>query len=179
MKTAIWVVLAAVLFGAAGFYGGVTYQKAQGGAGAGFAARFGAAAGGAGGLGGGQGGRGAAFRNSANIATGTVIAEDAQSITVKSPSGGSKTIFLSGQTQISKQQSLTSSDIKTGDSVAAFGQAANGGIDARMVEIVPPGSSGFGGFGGFGGGGRGGFGGGGQGGGQGGGFGGGSSSTGQ
>ena len=82
MKNAwIWIVLAAVLFGAVGFYGGVTYQKAQ--APAGFAGRFG---GGAGGFGGGTGGSssaGAGFRNSANIATGTVIAQDSSSITVK------------------------------------------------------------------------------------------------
>jgi hypothetical protein len=159
MKTAIWVVLAAVLFGAAGFYGGVTYQKAQtsagfgAGGGGGFAGRFGGGAG------------GGSFRNSANIATGTVIAQDAQSITVKTSGGGSKTLFISPQTQVSKQQVLTTADIKVGDEVAAFGQAANGGIDARMVQIVPPGGSfrfgfGGGGPGGGGGGGRGGFGGG-------------------
>lgn len=160
MKTAIWVVLAAVLFGAVGFWGGVTYQKAQ--APAGFAARFGGGSGGAGGgfpgAGGGAGGNAAARGVAgANIATGTVIAQDAQSITVKSADGGSKTVFLSGQTQISKQQVLTATDIKVGDQVAAFGQSANGGIDARMVQIVPPGGSFT--FGGFGGAGRGGFGG--------------------
>ena len=143
MKTAIWVVLAAVLFGAAGFYGGGTYQKSQ--ATSGFAGRFG---GGAGGFGG-AGGAGGAARSGANITTGTVIAADAQSITVKSASGGSKTLFISAQTEVSKQQVLTATDVKVGDQVAAFGTAANGGIDARMVQIVPPGGSfRFGGFGG-------------------------------
>jgi len=154
MKTAIWVVLAAVLFGAVGFWGGVTYQKSQ--APAGFAGRFGGGAGGFGGGGGGGfgGGQGGGFRNSANVATGTVIAQDSTSITVKSANGGSKTVFVSGTTQVSKQQVLTPADIKTGDQVVAFGQAANGGIDARMVQIVPPGGSfTFGGFGRGGGGG--------------------------
>jgi len=145
MKTAIWVVLAAVLFGAAGFWGGVTYQKTQ--ATSGFAGR----AGGAGGFGGAAGGAGRS--NAANVATGTVLSQDAQSVTVKTADGGSKTVFISAQTEISKQTVLTATDIKVGDQVAAFGTAANGGIDARMVQIVPPG--GIFRFGGFGGGARG------------------------
>jgi hypothetical protein len=145
MKTAIWVVLAAVLFGAAGFYGGVTYQKTQ--APSGFAGRAGGFGGAAGFAGGAAGGAGRS--NAANVATGTVIAADAQSITIKTADGGSKTVFVSAQTEISKQQVLTASDIKVGDQVAAFGTAANGGVDARMVQIVPPGGSfRFGGLGG-------------------------------
>jgi hypothetical protein len=148
-NTIIWVVLAAVLFGAVGFYGGVTYQQSQ--AGAGFAGR------GAGGFGAGGSGTGGAGRAGANVATGTVIAQDSTSITVKTAEGGSKTLFVSAQTRVSKQTVLTAADIKVGDQVAGFGTAANGGIDARMVQIVPPGGS----FNlGFGGGGRGGFGGG-------------------
>jgi hypothetical protein len=142
MKTVIWAVLAAILAGALGFFGGVTYQKAQ--APAGFA-----------GGGGGRNfaGQGGAGRNGANVTTGSVLAVDAQSITVKSADGGSKTVFVSAQTEVSKQEVLKATDIKVGDQVAAFGQAANGGIDARMVQIVPPGGSfRFGGFGGGGGG---------------------------
>lgn len=138
MKAGIWIVLAAVLFGAAGFYGGVTYQKSQSPAG-GLAGRFGGQAG--------AGVRNAA-RNGANVTTGTVIAVDAQSITVKGAGGGSKTVFVSPQTEVSKQEVLKPTDVKVGDMVAAFGQAANGGIDARMLQIVPPGGSfRFGGFG--------------------------------
>lgn len=151
MKTVIWALLAAVLAGALGFYGGVTYQKAQTPS---FAGRTGGA-----GFGGGTGAganRGAGRFNSANIATGTVIAADATSVTVKSANGSSKTLFVSGTTTVSKQQTLTPADIKVGDQVAGFGQAANGGISATTIEIVPPGGSfrGFGGFGGPGGQGR-------------------------
>lgn len=147
MKTAIWAVLAAVLFGAVGFWGGVTYQKAQAPT-TGFAGRFGGGAGGFGGSSSAGGGR-SGGASAANVTTGTVISQDAQSVTVKTANGGSKTVFVSSQTEISKQQVLTSSDIKVGDQIAAFGQAANGGIDARMVQIVPPGGSfRFGGFGG-------------------------------
>jgi hypothetical protein len=141
MKTVVWVVLAAVLFGAVGFWGGVTYQKTQ--VASGFTGRMGA-----GGFPGAPGGSDR-LRNSGNIATGTVIAQDANSITVKTANGGSKTVFVSAQTEVSKQDVLKAADIKVGDMVAAFGQAANGGVDARMIQIVPPGGSfRFGGMGG-------------------------------
>jgi hypothetical protein len=147
MKQGIWIVLAAVLFGAAGFWGGVTYQKTQSPSGAGFAGRFGPP--------GANGANGS--RNAANVTTGTVIAQDASSITVKTANGGSKTVFVSGSTDVSKQEVLKVTDIKVGDQVGAFGDAANGGINARMLQIVPPGGSfRFGGAGGPRGGGSGG-----------------------
>ena len=133
-KTLIAAVLAAVLFGAAGFFGGVTYQKSQAGSSSGFAGRSGA--GGFGRAGGAAGGNLAA-----NVVTGTVIATDAQSITVKSADGSSKTLFVSAQTQIEKQQILTAADVKVGDQIGAFGQTANGGIDARILQVIPPGGS--------------------------------------
>ena len=136
-KTIIAAVLAAVLAGALGFFGGVTYQKSQtpsfgGRAGAGGFNRQGGAAG---------------FR--ANVATGTVIAQDATSITVKGADGGSKTVFISADTSISKQEVLKPADIKVGDQVGAFGQSGTGGITATMVQVIPPGGTfRFGGFGG-------------------------------
>jgi hypothetical protein len=132
MKTAIIAVLAAVLAGALGFYGGVTYQKAQ--SPSGFAGRVGSS------RSAGQQGR-PSGPNGSGVATGTVVASDAQSITIKTADGGSKTVFVSAQTEISKQQVLTAADVKVNDQVAAFGQATNGGIDARMIQIVPPGGS--------------------------------------
>jgi hypothetical protein len=142
-KTILAAVLAAVLAGALGFFGGVTYQKSQAPS---FPGRPGS---------GGfnrQGGPGGNF--SANVATGTVIAQDATSITVKGANGGSKTVFISAQTEISKQETLTASAIKVGDMVGAFGQAGNGGITATMIQVIPPGGTfRFGGGGrGFGGG---------------------------
>lgn len=137
MKQVIGIALAAVLFGAVGFWGGVTYQKTQSPSGAGgFSGRFGPP---------GTNGN----RSAANVATGTVIAQDASSITVKTAGGGSKTVFISASTDVSKQEVLKGADIKVGDQVGAFGDAANGGINARMVQIVPPGGSfRFGGMGG-------------------------------
>jgi hypothetical protein len=129
-KTIIAAVLAAVLAGALGFFGGVTYQKSQ-------APSFG----GAGGFGGRGGFNRAGGPGGANIATGTVIAQDASSITVKGGDGGSKTIFFSATTSVSKQQVLKPTDVKVGDEIGAFGQAANGGITATMIQIIPPGGT--------------------------------------
>jgi hypothetical protein len=141
MKIAITAVLAAVLAGALGFFGGVTYQKAQTPS---FAGRTGDGnftppAG----FTPGQGGanrQGGAGRFAGGIATGTVLAADSKSITVKVESGGSKTVYISSTTNFGKQEALTAADIKVGDNVMAVGQASSGGITARSVQVVPPGT---------------------------------------
>jgi hypothetical protein len=61
-------------------------------------------------------------------------------MTVKTADGGSKKVFLSADTRYSQQQQLTAADLKVGDLVLATGQTASGGIDARSVTVVPPGS---------------------------------------
>ena len=74
------------------------------------------------------------------MTTGTILAQDATSITVKTADGGSKKVFLSANTRYNQQQQLTAADLKVGDQVMASGQTANGGIDARSITVVPPGS---------------------------------------
>jgi len=153
MKTVMWVLLAAILAGAVGFYGGVTYQKTQatngfargGGPGPG---GFGGGQGGSGTAGGQRGQGGAGRFGAGGIATGTVIAQDATSITVKLASGGSKTVYVAADTRVGQQTELKITDVKVGDNVAAMGQPSNGGIQARTITIVPPGQQlrGFGGF---------------------------------
>jgi ABC-type transport system substrate-binding protein len=149
MKTVITGVLAAVLAGALGFWGGVTYQKAQtptlSAAGTGGNGSFQPPAGfdpsqmPNGGQGG-QAGQNGARRFAGGVATGTVLSADSKTITIKVASGGSKTVYLSADTRISEQQTLATSDIKVGDNIAAMGQSSNGGITARSVQIVPEGS---------------------------------------
>ena len=153
MKTVIWAVLAAVLAGALGFYGGVVYQKSQ---------TQSAVSGRMGGQGGfprmpretpaapaaRAGNRQRAF-DRGGVATGTILSQNATSITIKTGDGGSKTVFVTTDTRVSKQDQLTAADLKVGDQVAAMGQSANGGIDARSITVVPPGSDfRLGGFGG-------------------------------
>ena len=145
MKTVIAAVLAAILAGALGFFGGVTYQKAQtpsvaqGGLRQDGNGNFQPPAGFTPGQGG-QGRQGGAGRFAGGIATGTVIAADTKSITVKLAAGGSKTVYLSSQTTFGKQETLTAADIKVGDNVMAVGQTSNGGITAQSVQVVPAGS---------------------------------------
>jgi hypothetical protein len=152
-KTVITGVLCAVLAGALGFWGGVTYQKNQtpsfGGGTAGGDGTFQPPAGfdpsqmpGGPGAQGGQGGTGGngARRMAGGVATGTVLAADSKSITLKIASGGSKTVYLTADTRISKQETLTASQIKVGENVMAVGQSASGGITARSVQVVPEGA---------------------------------------
>jgi hypothetical protein len=152
-KTVITGVLCAVLAGALGFWGGVTYQKGQTSSSAsGNSQRgngnFQPPAGFVPGQGGANGNsQNGARRFAGGVATGTVLAADAKSITLKIASGGSKTVYLTSTTTISKQETLTASALKVGESVMAVGESSNGGITARSVQIVPPGSnSRFGGF---------------------------------
>jgi hypothetical protein len=151
IKTVVSAVLAAVLAGALGFYGGVTYQKSQ--TQSAMAGRFGGqdnpGGGGRGAMGGAPGAGQRGFtRQGGSLTTGTILAQDAKSITVKTADGGSKTVFLTTNTRYNQQQQLTAADLKVGDQVMASGQTANGGIDARSITVVPPGSEfGFGGGG--------------------------------
>ena len=145
MKTVLWVVLAAVLAGAVGFYGGVTYQKAQTPTftrGAGFAGGAGGPGGGGFGggssAGGGQGGQGRRFA-AGGIATGTVIAQDTSSVTVKLANGGSKTVYVDTNTRVAQSTELKVTDLKVGDSVVAVGTPSNGGIQARSITVAPAG----------------------------------------
>jgi len=148
MKTVVWALLAAVLAGAVGFYGGVTYQKAQtpsfsrGAGGGGFAGGSGG-----GGFGGGTGGSGAGARGAGGggrfaaggIATGTVIAQDSSSVTVKLENGGSKTVYVDSNTRVAQSTELKITDLKVGDNVAAVGTPNNGGIQARSITVAPAG----------------------------------------
>jgi hypothetical protein len=143
MKTVIWAVLAALLAGAVGFYVGVTYQKSQ--TQPGFAGRSagqgGARSSGQGGSDGAAGNGQRGFgRQAGSVATGTILAQDAKSITIKTADGGSKTVFFSASTRFTQQQQLTAAALKVGDQVLATGQPASGGIDARSITVVPPGS---------------------------------------
>ncbi len=151
MKTVITGVLCAVLAGALGFWGGVTYQKnqtptlasARGNGNSGPPAGFDPSQMPGGGQmpgAGGQSGQNNARQFAGGLATGTVLAADSTSITLKIASGGSKTVYLNSDTRVSKQETLQPSDIKVGDNVAAMGQSTNGGITARSVQIVPEGS---------------------------------------
>lgn len=76
--------------------------------------------------------------NGANMTTGEIISQDAQSITIKMPDGGSKIVFYSATTEVGKFVDGTSSDLEIGKTVVVSGTSnSDGSITAKSVQIRP------------------------------------------
>ena len=139
-NTWVSLVIVALVFGAGGFYGGMQYGKNT-------SATAGAVGQGQGqnqgGSGQGQGrlGRGGAGGNRGDVAFGDIIGKDATSITVKLQDGGSKIVFVSSSTDISKFNKGTLNDLAVGTSVMARGTPnADGSLTAQSIQIRPAGA---------------------------------------
>lgn len=146
MKKIIFIALAFLILVAGGaFYGGTKYTQTKNtkgiglgnfkdlqnlsteerqqrfremGAGLGFAGR-----------GGGQSG---------NFIAGEIILKDNQSVTIKMPDGGSKIIFYSDATKISKSVDGNLEDLSVGENVNINGdQNQDGSITAQSIQIRP------------------------------------------
>lgn len=135
-KQYIIVILAAVVFGAAGFAGGIKYQQSFGTStqpASSLAAGAGARQGRFGGslpAGGGQ--------NGARSVSGQIISLDSNSITVKLADGSSKIVLLTGTTKVNQTVAATTSDLKTGATVVALGTAnSDGSLTATEVSLNP------------------------------------------
>ena len=118
---------AAIVFAAAGFFGGIKYQQAK--AAKMFSARAGQFNGQAGGAGrrGGQGG---------DFVGGSVISKDEKSITVKAQDGGSKIVLLAPSTSIGKTATGTVEDLTIGAMVIVSGSAnSDGSVTASNIQI--------------------------------------------
>lgn len=77
-------------------------------------------------------------RNSAGFTIGEVIAKDDNSITIKLRDGGSKIIFYSNSTEISKFVSGTVQELQIGQSINITGTAnQDGSLTATMIQIRP------------------------------------------
>lgn len=142
MKKFISFILVAVVVGGAAFYGGMQYGKSSdlqtnnfqnfrnltpeqrqqrmqqlGGNGAN-----------------GGGNRGAG----PNGTMGEILSKDDKSLTVKLEAGGSKIVFYSDSTKISKQTDATKNDLNQGTNVRVNGTPnADGSITAQSIQIVP------------------------------------------
>ncbi|NTU98831.1 hypothetical protein HGA64_02390 [Candidatus Falkowbacteria bacterium] len=72
------------------------------------------------------------------IVNGEVIKQDSNSITVKLRDGGSKTVYLSDTTTVSKSVDGSKKDVQTGSNVMVIGKASSdGSVIADSVQIRP------------------------------------------
>lgn len=132
------VIATAVVVGGGAFYGGMKYaqstrqnfarrnlggQELGANAGAGFR----------GGAGGSQRGGGAG-----GFTAWEIIAKDDKSITVKLQDGGSKIVFLSDSTEITKSAAGALSDLEIGKNISVNGTAnSDGSVTAQTIQLFP------------------------------------------
>jgi hypothetical protein len=73
-----------------------------------------------------------------NLANGEIIGSDDKSVTIKLPNGGSKIVFFSASTTISKMVEASTSDLVSGINITATGkQNTDGSITATTIQIRP------------------------------------------
>jgi hypothetical protein len=135
-KTIISVLLVAVLAGGGGFYGGMQYEQSQGGAnfpGPGFVQ-------GGGPRGGNVGPQNGQFRpDQGGLSLGEVISVDETNMVIQLPNNaGTKIVFYSDSTKVSKQASGSIADVVVGGTVTIVGESNDdGSIVANTIQLVP------------------------------------------
>jgi len=88
--------------------------------------------------GGGQGTTGARTGQGGvgGMTSGEIISKDEQSITVKLPNGGSKIVFFSESTSVSKNTTTTNADLTVGENVMVNGsENSDGSVNAQSIQI--------------------------------------------
>jgi len=134
MKKNVLIALSAVILLAVGggaFYGGMVYGKSQNARPSFTAGNF---------QGGTKIGQPGAIRNGGGNASGEIISKDGNSITLKTQNGGSKIIFYSSATTVSKSAAGTIDDLATGANIIVTGTAgSDGSISAQSIQIRPAG----------------------------------------
>lgn len=125
-------VAVAVVVGGGAFFGGMKYAESKaprGQFGANNAEGVGDHPGGGEFRGGQRGG---------GFTTGEILSKDDTSVTVKLQDGGSRIVFLSDSTQISKSVSGTLGDLVVGENVVVSGTAnSDGSVTAQSVQLRP------------------------------------------
>ncbi|OGN22251.1 MAG: hypothetical protein A2915_00015 [Candidatus Yanofskybacteria bacterium RIFCSPLOWO2_01_FULL_41_34] len=132
--------IVAVVVGSGAFYGGMKYVQGRGGRGnftnltpeqrQQFTANAGA--GFRGGAGQGRAGMGGGFT------VGEIISKDDKSITIKMPDGGSKIVFYSESTEVTKFTDGNSGDLIVGKTVSVNGSSnQDGSVTAQSIQLRP------------------------------------------
>jgi hypothetical protein len=131
MKNIPAIAIVVLLVAGGAFFGGYKYGQGKGSA---------LPAGGAGfqrgqGLGGrvGQGGG-----NAAGMVNGDVLSLDDKSVTVKLRDGGSKIVFFSTSTQVTKMADGTMADVQVGKAINVVGSTnTDGSVTAKSIQLRP------------------------------------------
>lgn len=133
MKNAIITIVVSILVGGVAFYGGMLYAKNQTGTN----------------FGGPMGQRNGNFSansvgnkqpgmNGFNGINGEIISKDDSSLTVKLRDGGSKIVFFSDSTTVSKMTSGTIADLQIGENVMVNGETnSDGSVTAKSIDLRP------------------------------------------
>lgn len=120
-------IVALLVGGGAGFFGGMQYQKSQ------IPVRGQFGANGTFTRGAGTGGRGGA---NGGAVRGTIISKDSNSITVKLQDNSTKIVILSSSTMIGKSTQGTIDDVTNGSNVMVFGTTnSDGTVTAQLVQV--------------------------------------------
>lgn len=124
------IVLVALLVGVGGFFGGMKFQETK--------ASSPNSADHAQGNFRGQNGQGNRFQGGFRPVVGEILSLDDKSITVKLDDGSSKIVLLPDNLTVSKTDSASKADLKTGVSVGVFGtNNSDGSVTAQNVQINP------------------------------------------
>lgn len=135
MNKTITIIIGLIVVGSGAFYGGMKYNQSQTDAASALRQASREQGGGTFGV----GGRGARGVNGAGgFASGEVLSKDDKSITIKLRDGGSKIVFFSSSTEVTKSASGALSDVTVGEQVNAVGTAnSDGSVTAQSVQIRP------------------------------------------
>lgn len=75
-------------------------------------------------------------KTGSGMVSGEITAKDAQSFTVKLGNGGSKIVFFSESTKVSKSTDGALSDLETGEKVMVIGTAnEDGSVTAKTIQL--------------------------------------------
>ena len=131
MKKTLLIFFAAVIIVAGGaFYGGMKYGQSKNSFPKNFSQNNQQSPQGSPGL----NGKGSGM----NLINGEIIAKDDKSITVKLQNGGSKIIFFSDSTEISKTAEGSINDIEVGKQITVTGeQNSDGSYTAKTIQLSP------------------------------------------